>query len=386
MDVEALAHGGASYRSVDDACILVVERSVDPASGSHNSRLDLHRRNRRLRANNCGSLETDYGCARTKNEIMSPQIALHDPVFRAYLWIVPFSLIVSGALLALLKWGLKKEISSMWRTYCSWLIMAPLALVVVFAGRIPTILGVTLLAIFGFKEFARASGLYRDWWMTGAVYAGIVTVGAASLMSHPHGEEPGSGWYGFFVATPVFAIALILLIPILRNRARDELQRMSLAIVGFVYIGWMFGHLGFLANTNDAYGFICYIVFATELNDVAAFTFGRLFGRHPLRSKISPSKTWEGALGALAVSMLLPWLLRFSFPFFGVWQLVLTGLIVGIGGQLGDLSISVIKRDIGTKDMGGTIPGHGGILDRIDSLIYVAPLFMHMANYYYRLR
>jgi len=243
-----------------------------------------------------------------------------------------------------------------------------------------------LLAIFGFKEFARASGLYRDWWMTGAVYAGIVTVGAASLMPHPHGEEPGAGWYGFFVATPVFAIALILLIPILRNRARDELQRMSLAIVGFVYIGWMFGHLGFLANTRNAYGFICYIVFATELNDVAAFTFGRLFGRHPLRSKISPSKTWEGALGALAVSMLLPWLFRFSFPFFGAWQLILTGLIVGIGGQLGDLSISVIKRDIGTKDMGATIPGHGGILDRIDSLIYVAPLFMHMANYYYRLR
>ena len=243
-----------------------------------------------------------------------------------------------------------------------------------------------VLAIFGFKEFARASGLYRDWWMTGAVYAGIVAVGAASLMSHPHAEEPGAGWYGFFTATPVFAIALILLIPILRNRARGELQRMSLAIVGFVYIGWMFGHLGFLANTNNAYGFICYIVFATELSDVAAFTFGRLFGRHPLRSTISPSKTWEGALGALAVSMLLPWLLRFSFPFFSVWQLVLTGLIVGIGGQLGDLSISVIKRDIGTKDMGATIPGHGGILDRIDSLIYVAPLFMHMANYYYRLR
>src|SRR6266487_965155 len=317
---------------------------------------------------------------------MSPQIALHDPIFRAYFFIGLVSLVCGGAVLGFLRLVLKKETASMFRTYWSWLIIAGIGLLVVFAGRIPTIIGITLLGIYAFKEFARASGLYRDWWMTGVVYAGIITVGIASLVSHPRGEEPGTGWYGFFVAVPVFAIALILLIPILRNRARGELQRMSLAIVGFVYIGWMFGHLGFLANASNAYGFLCYIVFATELSDVAAFTFGRLFGRHPLRSKISPSKTWEGALGALVMSMLLPWLFRFSFPFFGVWQLVLTGLIVGIGGQLGDLSVSVIKRDIGTKDMGRTIPGHGGILDRIDSLIYVAPLFMHMANYYYRLR
>jgi phosphatidate cytidylyltransferase len=318
--------------------------------------------------------------------MMSPQIALHDPVFRTYFGIVTATLLVGGLLLGLLHWGLKKEIDPMWETYRSWLIMAPVALAVVFLGRVPTIIGVTLLAIFGFKEFARASGLYRDWWMTGAVYTGIVTVGVAALMPHPRGNEPGPGWYGFFVAVPVFAIALILFIPILRNRARGELQRMSLAIVGFVYIGWMFGHLGFLANAINAYGYVCYVVFATEVNDVVAFTFGRLFGRHPLRSEISPKKTWEGALGALAVSMILPWLLRFSFPFFGSWQLILTGLIVGIGGQLGDLSISVIKRDIGTKDMAATIPGHGGILDRIDSLIYVAPLFMHMASYYYGLR
>jgi phosphatidate cytidylyltransferase len=222
--------------------------------------------------------------------------------------------------------------------------------------------------------------------MTGAVYAGIVTVGIASLISPPRGEEQGTGWYGFFVAVPAFAIALILLIPILRNRARGELQRISLAIIGFVYIGWMFGHLGFIANARNAYGFICYIIFAAGLTDVAAFTFGKIFGRHPLRSEISPNKTWEGALGAVGVAMILPWLLRFSFPFFGVWELILTGLIIGIGGQLGDLSISVIKRDIGTKDMAATIPGHGGILDRIDSLVYAAPLFMHMAGYYYPLR
>src|SRR6266699_4281998 len=226
--------------------------------------------------------------------MMSPQIALHNPIFRAYLCIVPISLVIGGAVLGFLRWGLKKEIESIWKTYCSWLIMAPVGLLVVFAGRVPTLVGVTLLAIYAFKEFARASGLYRDWWMTGAVYAGIITVGISSLISHPRGEEPGAGWYGLFVAVPVFAIALILIIPILRNRAHGELQRMSLAIVGFIYMGWMFGHLGFLANASNAYGFVSFIIFATAVNDVAAFTFGKIFCGHPLRSEISPNKTWAG--------------------------------------------------------------------------------------------
>jgi phosphatidate cytidylyltransferase len=318
--------------------------------------------------------------------MISPQTALHEPVFRAYLLIVPVSLALSGAILGFLSWGLKKELGVVWKTYRSWLVMASLGLIVVFAGRVAVIAGVTLLSIFAFKEFAHSCGLYRDRWMTGAVYTGIVVVGIASWVPHPPGEESDTGWYGLFMALPVSAIALIPIIPIMRNRARGELQKISLSIVGFIYIGWMFGHLGFLANTTNAYGFVCYLIFATSLNDVSAFTFGRWFGRHPLRSEISPNKTWEGAVGALAVSMSLPWLLRFSFPFFGTTQLILTGLVVAIGALLGDLSISVIKRDIGIKDMGATIPGHGGILDRIDSLIYVAPLFMHMAGYYYRLR
>ena len=110
--------------------------------------------------------------------MMSPQTALHDPVFRAYLLIVPVSLALGGAILGFLHWGLKKELGAIWKTYRSWLVMASIGLLVVFAGRVPVIVGVTLLSIFGFKEFARSSGLYRDWWMTGAVYAGIVAVGS----------------------------------------------------------------------------------------------------------------------------------------------------------------------------------------------------------------
>jgi phosphatidate cytidylyltransferase len=317
---------------------------------------------------------------------MTPQTALQSEIFRTYAVIVCAVLVVAGLALALLKWGLRKDVHSIWLTYRSWLVMTPLILGFIFGGREVVIVFICLLAGLGFKEFARATGLYGDWWMTGAVYLGIAAVGITSLMPQPRGMEPGHGWYGLFIVLPVYAVALVFLIPILRNRVQGQLQSMSLAVIGFIYIGWMFGHLAFLANANNAYGYLLYILFATELNDVAAFTCGKIFGKRQFRSNISPKKTWGGALGALAVSMALPWLLWFSFPQFGPVQLVLTGLIVGIGGQLGDLSISVIKRDIGIKDMGAGIPGHGGILDRIDSLIYVAPLFFHMAGFFYPLR
>jgi phosphatidate cytidylyltransferase len=317
---------------------------------------------------------------------MSPEAALHDPVFRFYVEMVSIILILAGIILGILRWGLRKNVASIWTTYCSWLIMVPLIIGLIWAGRVPTIIGFTILGIFGFKEYARATGLYQDWWMTGAVYLGIIAAGITSLVQQPQGLEPGTGWYGLFIALPAYATALILLIPIVRNRVRGQLQSMSLAILGFIYIGWMFGHLAFLANTTNAYGYLLYVVFATEISDVSAFTFGKLFGKHPLRNNISPKKTWEGALGAFAVSMALPWALRISFPHFGTLQLVLTGLIVGVGGQLGDLSISVIKRDVGIKDMGAKIPGHGGILDRIDSLVFVGPLFFHMVRYFYGLQ
>jgi phosphatidate cytidylyltransferase len=314
---------------------------------------------------------------------MSPNIALTNNVFLTYLGILLGLLIVSGAAIGILGLSLKKDVSHAWKSYCSWLIMIPLVLVCVFLGRLTTIALFTLLAILAFKEYARATGLYRNWSMTGVVYLGILGVGVFSAMYDPRLGNPG--WYGMFMVWPVYVIALILLIPIIRNQTQGQLQAIALALLGFIYIGWMFGHIAFLANSKYAYGYLFYLIFAVELNDVAAYTFGKTFGRHPLRSNISPKKTWEGSLGAMAVSMVLPWLLWFSFPHFTARDLILSGLIVGIAGQLGDLSMSVIKRDLGIKDMGALISGHGGILDRIDSLIYVAPLFFHMVRYFHDL-
>ena len=313
---------------------------------------------------------------------MFPAAALQSDIFRLYFFIMVALLLAAGAILSLLTWGLGKDVRSVWTTYRSWLVMTVLVVGAVFAGRFVSIMFFSLLAIFGFKEFARATGLYRDWWMTGAAYLAIVCVGMVTLITDPNNSQPG--WYGLFMTLPVYAIAALLIVPILRNQPAGQVQTVSLAIVGFVYIGWMFGHLGFLTNSAHAYGYLLYLIVAVEVNDVAAFVFGKLFGRHKLRSNISPNKTWEGSLGALAVSLVLPWALWFSFPHFGPLQLILAGLIIGVGGQLGDLSISFIKRDLGIKDTGAVIPGHGGILDRLDSLIYTSPLFLHMVDYFYK--
>jgi phosphatidate cytidylyltransferase len=241
-----------------------------------------------------------------------------------------------------------------------------------------------VLSLLGFREFARATGLSLDRVMSAVVAVGIVGLGVLTLVDQPRTQEPG--WYGLYMAAPVYFVAALLLVPILRNRARGQLQTVSLAILGFVYFGWMFGHLGFLANTPHRFGYLLFIVFAVEINDVAAFTCGKLFGRHELRPAISPNKTVEGSVGAFLIAMAMPWVLQFSFPHFGTLELILTGLIVGIGGQAGDLAISFIKRDLDTKDMGTLLPGHGGILDRVDSLIFVAPLFFHMVRWFHGLR
>ena len=313
---------------------------------------------------------------------MSITAAMQNDIFLTYLLIIGGLLLFAGVVLGILK-ALGRDVTSMGRTYRGWLVMVPIVLGTIFLGREATIIGVMVLAIFGFKEFARATGLYDDWWLTGIVYLAIAALALVSLTSDPRLDR--LGWYGMFMALPVYVIAAILLIPIIRNRAKGQLQQVALAIVGFVYFGWMFSHLGFLANTPHAYGYLLYLVFAVEINDIAAFTFGKLFGSRKLRENISPNKTVAGSLGAVGVSLMVPWLLSFSFDHFEPLHLIVAGLVVGVGGQLGDLVISYIKRDIGIKDMGSAISGHGGVLDRVDSMIFVAPIFFHFVRWFHGL-
>jgi phosphatidate cytidylyltransferase len=300
---------------------------------------------------------------------VSSTIALHDATFRRYVLLAVCALVAGGAVIFVCRGLFKRDVRAAWITYRSWLVMVPLVAVTILLGHEMVIVGVGLLGVFAFKEFARATGLYSDWWMTGAVYLLILACMALAL---------GGAWSAF-LAMPIIAAAALFVVPIVRNCTKGQLQSVALSLLGFLLIGWMLGHLGWLTRSREPYGALIFVVFATEICDVCAYLGGKLLGRRKFRSAVSPNKTWGGAFAAMMVAMALPWLLGFSFPHFTPTHKLLAGLIVGVGGQLGDLSISLIKRDLGIKDMGAALPGHGGLLDRIDSLLFVAPAFLHLS-------
>lgn len=125
---------------------------------------------------------------------------------------------------------------------------------------------------------------------------------------------------------------------------------------------------------------VLYLVFLTEINDVAQYIWGKRFGRRQIAPTISPKKTWAGFLGGVFTTLVCACLLRF-LSHFSLAHALFSGVLIATAGFIGDLVMSAIKRDVGVKDSGQLIPGHGGMLDRIDSLTYTAPLFFHFISY-----
>ena len=115
-------------------------------------------------------------------------------------------------------------------------------------------------------------------------------------------------------------------------------------------------------------------------NDTGAFLAGKAFGKHKLAPKISPNKTWEGFIGGIVSTTVIGYFLGFLTPL-STEHVLLVSFSIAISGFVGDIVVSSIKRDIGVKDTGTSIPGHGGVLDRIDSLAYTAPVFFHIVYY-----
>ena len=201
----------------------------------------------------------------------------------------------------------------------------------------------------------------------------------------------GIEWYGMFIIfIPVYLFLLLPVAMVLTGETQGYLRAAGTLHWGLMSMVFSLSHLAYLlvlpqgeyAQVSGP-GLALFLLVLTELNDVAQYCWGKLLGRHKISPTVSPNKTVEGFIGGVLTTVLLaallaPWLTPFSSL-----DAVLAGALIAVAGFFGDLSLSALKRDLGIKDSGNLLPGHGGILDRVDSLTYTAPLFFHFTRYFY---
>ncbi len=200
----------------------------------------------------------------------------------------------------------------------------------------------------------------------------------------------GIQWYGMFIIwIPVYLFLLLPFRQVLIGETKGFLEHTSRVQWGLMMFVFGLSHIAYMMtlptlNGHDVGGkeLVLYLVLLTELNDILQYLWGKTLGKHKIIPKVSPNKTVEGFLGAFFTLSLLGVAFSFLTPFTWV-QALLAGMLISSAGFIGDVVISMVKRDIGVKDSGNLLPGHGGILDRIDSLTYTAPLFFHYTYYLY---
>jgi phosphatidate cytidylyltransferase len=280
----------------------------------------------------------------------------------------------------------QKKANSLVKRIASVLVPLPLILGLIYVGSWAVTILVVVAALVSFYEFCRALRQvgYAPRFATGiAILSLIITAVVASR----------------FTSFPVMPLALsgtIMLALTGELRQRDTQQGLTgwaFTFAGASYLGWLFSYFillreidtplqtGLLAPLAIAPGaaWIYFVLATTWLQDTGAYLVGRSFGRHKMAPIVSPGKTWEGAAGgiitALGAALLAKVLLGLPISY---GMVALLGVVGGIAGLVGDLAESVIKRRIGLKDMGNIMPGHGGILDRSDSLLFAAPVLYYL--------
>lgn len=297
--------------------------------------------------------------------------ALAHPVVRATIGVVAVAitlgLLASWALAARAP-ALAKDVRV--RTLM-WIPMASAVLVPLLAGRLWTILFVCALSTLSFRELAIGTGLVRDRLVATLVALGIALVTFANL----------DHWPSLRTALVAIIPVTIVVLCVLQDSPPGFIQRCGLGTGSFLLFGLGLGRLGALASEVEYRALLCAIVLACQLSDVFAYTCGKALGGRHLFPHTSPNKTLGGHLGSLLLTAPLAAILYracFDGTVLATWPHLCTmGLLTAALAQLGDLLLGSIKRDLGVKDLARILPGHGGVLDRCNSLLLVVPAMYH---------
>ena len=296
---------------------------------------------------------------------------LASPYLVPVLWVV---LGLLGTSLALLLIGVRGNVrrlagSTLFRRWKVWAVIAPIYALAVMSGPVPLLILLLALTVQGLREYSALVALpgpYRRFLVLTGLLAAPAALVSPDLVA---------------VLLPVLFITATLQ-PLLFHHGQEGVRHLAFAALGWAYVAWFLAHLMLLdRDIVGGAGILLAIGLGTALSDVGAFTVGKTFGRHKMAPRLSPNKTWEGGVGNLLgasvgvvlFAPVLPVLLRPAL-------LVLLPPVIALGAVWGDLLESSIKREFGVKDAGTWLPGFGGLLDRIDSLIVVGPLVFYVLH------
>ena len=310
--------------------------------------------------------------------LFSPMQAFEHPVTCVVTIAVAVSLVLAPlAIEGLAKAGRITDARrrQLWVRWKSWIVMAPLVFGAILIGAAWTIIGIGLLSLLCYREYARATGLFREKAISLTIVLGIMLITFATL----------DNWYRLFMALTPLTIVMILTVALAADRPQGYVQRTALGVLGFVLFGHGLGHLGHLANDPNYRPLILMVLVSSEMNNIVGYILGKRTGM-PLLPQTNPGKTVTNVLSGLVLTTGLVLILGpsvFRGTVLSNWLHLLTlGVLISVGGQLGDLMFSSIKRDLGIKDFDVTIPGHGGLLDRFDSIVPISAIVFHYVNYF----
>ena len=196
------------------------------------------------------------------------------------------------------------------------------------------------------------------------------------------------GWYGMFIIfIPVYIFLIVPIRMVMLGQTEGFIKSAGTLHFAAMLTIFCISHLAYLLVLPTTHveagsiGLVLCLLILTQFNDVAQYIWGKLFGKHKIIPKISPNKTTEGFLGGLITIVSVSYFLGPYLTSLSSISAAIAGGLISVSGFFGDLVISSVKRDLEIKDTGNLIPGHGGILDRLDSLIFTAPVFFHYIYY-----
>jgi phosphatidate cytidylyltransferase len=261
----------------------------------------------------------------------------------------------------------------------SWWIMAVIFVVATVFNTTVSYVALAFLSFVAFRELYSLLGFRQS--DRRAIFWAFVSIPIQYYLAY-------IGWYGaYIIFIPVMMFLLLPLRFIIKGDTEGITQSMSLLQWSLMLTVFGLSHMAYLLSLPELQGFaagglglLFFLVFLTEINDVMQFTWGKLLGRRKIIPKVSPNKTWEGLIGGVICTTVIGSFLRFLTPL-SMLEVLFVSFMIAIAGFVGDVVMSSIKRDVGVKDTGSIIPGHGGLLDRIDSLSYTAPTFFHLVYY-----